>query len=98
MIFAAGVVGNALNFDPTNDVLVGGVVTPNLAESVVIQAHTQDGRIFSLPVEFAGGESLIAGLDHINIVLIPELQSAGLVDLTLIVNGQRSNSPTIVIL
>jgi uncharacterized protein (TIGR03437 family) len=98
MIFAAGVVGNAVNFDPTNDVSAGGVIIPNLAESVIVEAHTQDGRTYRLPVEFAGGESLIAGLDHINVVLIPELQAAGLVDLTLIVNGQRSNHPTIVIL
>jgi len=97
MIFAAGVVGNAVDFDPTNDISAAGVVIPNLAESVAIEAHTQDGRTYRLPVEFAGDESLITGLDQINIMLIPELQGAGLVDLTLIVNGQRSNSPTIVV-
>jgi hypothetical protein len=98
IIFAAGVVGNAANIDPTNDISSGGVVIPNVAESIAVEAHTQDGRTYLLPVEFAGGESLVAGLDNINVVLIQELQGAGLVDLTLIVNGQRSNSPTIVVL
>lgn len=98
MIFADGVVGNAINSDPTNDVIVGSSIIPNLAESVAIEARAQDGRTFFLPVEFAGGESLVAGLDHINVVLIPDLQGAGLVSLTLIVNGQRSNSPTILVL
>ena len=37
------------------------------------------------------------GLDQINVVLVPELQGAGTVDLTLIVNGRRSNAPTIVV-
>ena len=97
MIFAAGVVGFAANTDPSNDVFADGVMIPNLAESVVVEAHTQDGRIYALPVEFAGGQSLIADLDHINVVIIPALQGAGLVDLTIIVNGQRSNSPTIIV-
>lgn len=97
MIFADGVVGYAANTDTSNDILVGGVLIPNLAESVYVEAHTADGHVYSLPVEFAGGQSLIAQLDNINIILIPELAGAGIVDLTLIVNGQRSNSPTIVI-
>jgi uncharacterized protein (TIGR03437 family) len=95
MIFAAGVVGFAANTDPSNDVFAGGVLIPNLAESILVEAHTLDGRIYALPVEFAGGQSLIAGVDNINVVIIPELQGAGIIDLTLVVNGQRSNSPTI---
>jgi len=97
MIFAAGVVDFAANTDPANDIVIGGVVIPNLAESVVVEAHTQDGRVYSLPVEFAGGQSLIADLDHIIVQLVPELAGTGVVDLTLIVNGVRSNSPTIAI-
>jgi hypothetical protein len=33
----------------------------------------------------------------VSVVLIPELQGAGAVDLTLIVNGTRSNVPRIVV-
>jgi uncharacterized protein (TIGR03437 family) len=72
-------------------------VIPNLAESVIVEAHTQDGRIYKLPVEFAGAQGIVPGLDQLNLVLIPELQGAGTVDLTVIVNGQRSNAPTILI-
>ncbi len=96
-IFAAGISGSAANTDPSNDVSVGGKVIPNVAESVVVEAHTPDGRIYRLPVEFAGAQGGVPGLDQINVVLIPELQGAGAVDLTLIVNGQRSNAPTIVV-
>jgi uncharacterized protein (TIGR03437 family) len=95
--FATGVSGSAANTDTSNDVTVGGVVIPNLAESVVVEAHTQDGRVYRLPVEFAGPQGVVPGLDQINVVLVPELQDAGMVDLTLIVNGQRSNAPTIVV-
>jgi uncharacterized protein (TIGR03437 family) len=43
-------------------------------------AHTQDGHVYSLPVEFAGPQGGIPGLDQINVVLIPELRGAGTVD------------------
>jgi uncharacterized protein (TIGR03437 family) len=97
MIFAVGVSGNAANTDPSNDIVDDGVVIPNLAESVIVEAHTQDGRVYRLPVEFAGAQGSVPGLDQVNVVLIPELEGAGTVDLTLIINGQRSNAPTIVI-
>jgi len=94
MVFADGVVGFAQNTDPTNDLVIGNHLVQNLAESVTAEVRTQDNRVFNLPVEFAGGESLIADLDSINIKLIPELAGAGTVQLTIIVNGVRSNSPT----
>jgi hypothetical protein len=95
MLFAAGVVGLAQNTDLSNDIDVGGVVIPNLAESISVEVRTQDGHVYSLPVEFAGGQSLVADLDNIDVRLIPELAGAGVGELTLIINGQRSNSPTI---
>jgi len=95
--FATGISGSAANTDVSNDINLGATVIANLSESVVVEAHTQDGRVFQLPVEFAGAQGGLPGLDQINIVLIPELQGAGSVDLTLIVNGQRSNAPTIVV-
>lgn len=97
MIFAVGVSGNAVNTDASNDIVDNGVIIPNFAESIIVEAHTQDGRVFRLPIEFAGAQGNIVGLDQINVILIAELQGAGSVDLTLIVNGQRSNAPTIVI-
>jgi len=95
--FATGVSGSAANTDPSNDVSVGDAVIQNLAESVVVEAHTQDNRVYVLPVEFAGARGALPGLDQINVVLVPQLRGAGSVDLTLIVNGRRSNAPTIVV-
>ena len=95
--FATGVSGSAANTDTSNDIAFAGKVIANLAESVVVEAHTQDGHVYSLPVEFAGAQGGLSGLDQINVVLVPELQGAGNVDLTVIVNGQRSNAPSIVI-
>jgi uncharacterized protein (TIGR03437 family) len=95
-IYALGLHSVAVNTDPNNDLSVDGVVVSNLAESVIVEAHTQDGRVYQLPVEFAGA-ALITDLDQVQVVLIPELQGAGSVDLTVIVNGQRSNSPTVVV-
>jgi len=95
--FATGVSGSAANTDATNDIAMGTGLIANLAESVVIEAHTQDGHVYQLPVEFAGSQGGLPGLDQINVVLIPALQGAGAVDLTLIINGQRSSAPTIVV-
>jgi hypothetical protein len=97
MIFAEGVVGLAQNTDPTNDIVVEGVTVPNLAESVVVEARTQNGQVYNLPVEFVGGWSLIDNLDSINVRLIPELQGAGVVELKILVDGRSSNAATIVV-
>ena len=70
-LFATGVSGSAANTDTTNDVSFGAVVIPNLSESVVVEAHTQDGHVYQLPVEFAGAQGGVPGLDQINVVLIP---------------------------
>jgi uncharacterized protein (TIGR03437 family) len=96
-IFATGISGSAANTDPTNDVNVSGAVRPNFAESITVEARLSDGRVFNLPVEFAGDQGTIPGLDQVNVILIPELQGAGRVVLTLIVGGQRSNAPGIVV-
>jgi uncharacterized protein (TIGR03437 family) len=95
--FATGISGSAVNTDTTNDVTLGATVIANFSESVIVEAHTQDGRVYQLPVEFAGAQGGFPGLDQINVVLIPELHGAGSVDLTLIINGQRSNASTIVV-
>ena len=97
MMYATGVSSLAANTDAGNDLIVNGVVVPNLMESVTVEAHTQDGRIFQLPREFAGATGWTAGLDQVEVVLIPELQGAGVVDLTIVINGIRSNTGKIVV-
>jgi len=97
-ILATGISSGVTNTDFTNDIrLNDGSVIENLAESVRAEARTDDGRLISLPVEFAGSQGSLRGLDQVNVVLVPELQGAGAVQLTLVVNGQRSNMVTVVV-
>jgi len=97
-ILTTGISSGIINTDFTNDVrLNDGSVLENLAESVRAEARTNDGRLISLPVEFAGSQGTLRGLDQVNVVLLPELQGAGAVQLTLVVNGQRSNIVTVVV-
>jgi uncharacterized protein (TIGR03437 family) len=99
LIFATGICGSATNFDTSNDLIVKGGKRPNFAEAVFVEARkrTGPGLLFSLPVEFAGAQGTIPGLDQLNLVLPSGLAGAGTVELTFIVNGQRSNTATIVI-
>jgi uncharacterized protein (TIGR03437 family) len=69
----------------------------NFAESVSVEAQLSDGTVYTLPVEFAGEQGVLPGLDQVTVRLISELKGAGAVQLTLIVNGQRSNAPTVFI-
>ncbi|MGI8733630.1 MAG: Ig-like domain-containing protein [Pyrinomonadaceae bacterium] len=94
-IYATGISGSAINSNATNDILIGGLQRPNFAEAVTVEARLATGTIFNLPVEFAGAQGLLPGLDQVNVILTPQLAGAGLVRLTLIVGGQRSNAPTI---
>lgn len=97
-LFATGISGSVSNSDITNDINLGaGLVRPNFAESVLVEARTSDGQIYSLPVEFAGAQGVLPGLDQINVRLIPELRGAGVVQLTLVIGGRRSNTPTVFI-
>jgi uncharacterized protein (TIGR03437 family) len=87
-----------MNTDFTNDIrLNDGTVIENLAESVRAEVRTVDGRLINLPVEFAGSQGSLRGLDQVNVILLPELQGAGALQLTLIVNGQRTNIVTVVV-
>lgn len=97
MLYATGISAGAANLSAENDVRAanGGMIA-NVAESLVVEARTTDGRLYHLPVEFAGAvEGRLPGLDQVNFVLHPELRGAGLVDLTIIINGQRSNTAAI---
>jgi len=97
MLFATGISAGAANLYADNDVRTdnGGTIG-NLAESLTVEARTADGRLFQLPVEFAGAPGgRMPGLDQIKVLLHPELRGAGLVDLTIIINGQCSNTAAI---
>ncbi len=94
-LFATGVSANAQNTDTSNDVQVDGNTRVNFAESVSVEARLTNGTTYMLPVEFAGSQGVLPGLDQVNVILISQLKGAGNVQLTLIVNGQRSNAPVI---
>lgn len=98
LIFACGLDNGSLNTNPSNDIIFGNSILPNIAESVVVEARTMDNRIFQLPVEFAGPSVQTEGMDQFNVRLIRELAGAGSVKLTLIVAGQRSKVATIRVL
>lgn len=92
-ILTSGISTGVANTNSANDVvLADGQVLVNLAESVTVEARKNDGTVFTLPVEFAGSQGTLAGLDQVNVVLVPELRGAGSVQLTLVVNGVRSNA------
>jgi uncharacterized protein (TIGR03437 family) len=95
--FATGITGSVSNSDITNDVTLRGTVIPNFAESVTVEARLGDGRVVSLPVEFAGPQGALAGLDQVTVRLLPDMKGTGLVQMTLILGGRRSNTPTVVI-
>jgi len=96
-IFSTGVRSVAQNTNPANDLLIGGTVVPNYAESVVVEARRSDGTVFLLPVEFAGTFGAVQALEQVNAVLVPALANGGNVQLTLLINGQRSNSISVFI-
>ena len=84
-IFGTGITASAANSDPSNDIQFGGGRVANLAESVAVEARTSNGQIVSLPVEFAGSQPALLGLDQANVILTPELRGAGTVEITLLI-------------
>ena len=77
---------------------LGTSIFANLAESIVVEARTSDGRVYQLPVEFAGASGKSYGVDQVNVRLIQELKNAGTVELTIIVAGNHSNGALVKIL
>lgn len=96
-ILATGISSGLVNTDVTNDVWLSGKLVNNYAESVSVEARTSDNRVFTLPVEFAGPQGALRGLDQVNISLTPELTGAGAVQITVVAGGRRSNTSTITI-
>jgi uncharacterized protein (TIGR03437 family) len=97
LIMASGISSGAGNTIALNDVKFGLGTIPNLAESVTVEARTNGGAVYQLPVEFAGVSGQSFGVDQINCRLIPELKGAGNLELTIIVAGHRSNGATITV-
>lgn len=96
--FATGISSAVVNTDLGNDVLLtNGQMLPNLAESVKVEAQTSDGTIVALPIEYAGPQGVLSGLDQITVMLPAQLAGAGTVQLTVVVGDTRSNSVTVVI-
>ena len=96
--FATGISSALVNTDFGNDVLLAtGQLLPNLAESVKVEARTNSGATVMLPVEYAGPQGVLSGLDQITVILPPQLSGAGNVQLTVIVGGTRSNPVNIVV-
>jgi uncharacterized protein (TIGR03437 family) len=95
VLYGTGISSGTTNASTANDVRNGNAVIVNLCESVLVEARTSSGSVYQLPVEFAGRPGPLAGLDQLNIVLVPELKGAGTVELTLIAGDQRSNIVTI---
>ena len=91
-VFASGISGSAANTDPNNDIVENGIVKPNFAESVSVEARKSNGQVVMLPVEFAGLQATLPGVDQIVFRLDSSLRGAGTVQLTLLVGGQRSNA------
>jgi uncharacterized protein (TIGR03437 family) len=97
-ILAMGISTGLTNTDLNNDVfLASGQRLPNLAESVTVEARTASGTTVNLPVEYAGMQGAVMGLDQITVMLPAQLAGAGAVQLTVVAGNVRSNSVTIVV-
>jgi uncharacterized protein (TIGR03437 family) len=96
-LFVTGVSGSAVNSNPSNDTYIDGLLRQNFAESVVVQARLNSGVIVNLPVEFAGKQGLLPGLDQVSFMIPSQLAGSGTVQLTLVVGGLRSNGGTIIV-
>lgn len=97
-ILATGISTGLTNTNTGNDVwLANGQMLANFAESVVVEARRSNGSVTKLTVEYAGMQGGVPGLDQVNVVLPSTLSGAGSVQLTVVINGVRSNSITVVV-
>ena len=91
-ILTTGLSSGLTNNNPGDDVwLSNGKLIENYAEAVQVEIRTSDNRTFTLPVEFAGANGTLRGLDQVTVRLTPELAGAGDVQITVIAGGRRSN-------
>jgi hypothetical protein len=97
MIFANGVSSSVNTSHASGYINVNSTTIANVADLIKVEARASDGRIFQLPVEYAGAQGAITGLDQIHVVLVPELRGIGNIELTLIVGSFRTNSATVIV-
>jgi uncharacterized protein (TIGR03437 family) len=69
----------------------------NYAEAVQVEARKADGTVVMLPVEFAGANGSLRGLDQVTVRLTSDLAGAGSVQITVIAGGRRSNMSVVTI-
>jgi trimeric autotransporter adhesin len=69
----------------------------NVANAVTAQATDSLGGVHSLPVEYAGAAPNFAGLDQVNVVVPPDLDGAGLVNVQL-QSGNTSSNPVSIVM
>jgi uncharacterized protein (TIGR03437 family) len=97
-ILATGLSSGLVNTNVSNDVfLSNGKIMENYAESVAVEARTSDGTTYMLPVDFAGANGTLNGLDQVTVRLVPELAGKGNVQITVIAGGRRSNTSVVTI-
>ena len=98
-ILATGISTGLTNTNTSNDVwLDNGQMLANFAESVVVEARrSSNGSVTRLTVEYAGSQGVVTGLDQVNVVLPSALAGAGSIQLTVVINGVRSNSIFVVV-
>jgi uncharacterized protein (TIGR03437 family) len=98
LILATGISTGLANTNFNNDImLANGQILPNLAESVQVEARTSGGTTIKLPVEYAGIQGVLTGLDQVNVILPAQLAGAGSVQLTLVIGSVRSDPVTILV-
>jgi trimeric autotransporter adhesin len=68
----------------------------NVANAITAQATDSLGGIHALPVEYAGPAPDFGGLDQVNVVVPPDLEGAGLVNVQLQTGNASSNQVSIV--
>jgi uncharacterized protein (TIGR03437 family) len=100
-ILASGISTGLTNTDVSNDVfLANGQLTANYADENAVKVEIvrlSDNRVFELPVEFAGANGALRGLDQVTVRLTSELAGAGDVQITVIAGGRRSNMSVVTI-
>jgi trimeric autotransporter adhesin len=69
----------------------------NVANAMTAQATDSLGGVHTLPVEYAGAAPNFAGLDQVNVVVPPDLEGAGLVNVQL-QSGNTSSNPVSIVM
>ena len=97
-ILTTGLSSGLTNNNPGDDVwLSNGKLIENYADDVKVEVRTSDNRTLTLPVEFAGANGTLRGLDQVTLPIPRDLAGAGSVQITIIAAGRRSNTSVVTI-